>query len=139
MEEVRQEKLVKKMEREQQQAQQKNQNTPNREVNADENPITITPCKLQPPFWWKHDAVEAGQRFKIDEARVIPQPDKSEYKTAFPRWQEEPDIFDQNLTDPCKRRAEMSLYVKTCFGGYSSKRIKSQLNRKTRMQLNKII
>lgn len=115
MEEVRQLKLLKKIEREQQQALQKKQNTPNSEYNANESAITVTPCKLQPPFWWKNEVAEAGQRFKFDEeARVVPQPDKSEYKTAFPRWQEEPDIFDQNLTDPCKRRAEMALYVKIC-------------------------
>lgn len=115
MEEVRQEKLLKKMQREQQETLQKKGVAPNQDINAQENSITVIPCKLEPPFWWKHETEESKQRLKIDEeSRVMPQPNQSEYRVAFPRWQEEPNVFNQNLSDPCKRRAEMALYVNLC-------------------------
>lgn len=113
MEEACHHKLLRKMEREQHQTIYKQYTETDLQMNANKTPITVIPCKHQPPFWWKHDLPESGERLKIDDEtlEVMPQPDKSEYKASFLRWQEEPNIFDQNLTDPCKRRAEMALYV----------------------------
>lgn len=103
------------MEREHQEAlQKKGISKPHQDLTATEtHPITLIPCGHEPPFWWKREVSESDRRFRIDEkgGDVMPRPEKSEYKAAFLRWQEEPDVFDQNLTDPCKKRAEMALYV----------------------------
>lgn len=115
MEEARQKKLLKKMEREHQEAIHKKSAQIDSDIKANKTAITVIPCEHQPPFWWKHGMSESSAKLKIDEnLDLVPQPDKSEYKASFLRWQKEPNIFNQNLTDPCKRMAEMALYV-NCF------------------------
>lgn len=116
MEEARQKKLLQKMQREHLQEIHKKSAQNESDINANKTPLTVLPCEHQPPFWWKHGMPEGNARLKMDEKfDLVPQPDKSEYKASFLRWQEEPNIFVQNLTDPCKRRAQMALYVNCLF------------------------
>lgn len=112
LEEVRQDKIQRKMERERRQSELRKGIKTDQDKDSVETPVIIVPCKHQPPFWWKQEVSESEGRFRIDAERgVVPQADKSEYKTEFLRWQKEPDVFAENLTDPCRRRDELALYV----------------------------
>lgn len=71
--------------------------------------VTIAPCRHTPPFWWKSQAEADDGKGPSSKEPVSPIAGSTEYKSAYVRWQEEPNVLAQSSMDACERRDALLL------------------------------
>ncbi|KAG5896768.1 hypothetical protein JTB14_008344 [Gonioctena quinquepunctata] len=80
---------------------------------AKEKPaIQVKSCKEEPPFWWMNGKVENEGVEDMEQSETDKSVDivaTTTYRSAYVRWQDQPNLTAVVQDDPCRRKHDMHL------------------------------